>query len=100
MPRGRKPAAAKMSAPKKEEVITLTKEQFETLQKVSELLGDARLMVHKIEDCETTATMAFAAGKAFVAADRAEDLIDDLISEIDPDKDVDDWDDEDEDDNY
>jgi hypothetical protein len=100
MPRGRKPAVAKMTAPKKEEGIVLTKEQFETLQKVSELLRDARLKLHTMEDCETLATMAFAAGRAFVAADQAEDLIDDLISEIDPDKDVDDWDDEDEDDNY
>lgn len=100
MPRGRKPAAAKMSAPKKEEVITLTKEQFETLRKVSELLGDARISIHRIEDCESMATMAFAAGKAFVATNEAEDIIDNLIREIDPIKDEDDWDDDDEDEDY
>lgn len=99
MPRGRKPAAAKMSAPK-EEVIVLTKEQFAILQEASKLIGDARLAVHKIEDCETTATMAFTAGKAFVAADKAEDLIDDLIREINPNKEEDSWDDEDEDEDY
>lgn len=99
MPRGRKPAAAKMAAPEKPVTIKLTMEQLETLKKVSSLIGDARLGLHKIEDCETTSTMSFAAGKAFVAADQAEDLVDELIRQIDPTEEEDSWEDEDED-NY
>lgn len=99
MPRGRKPAAAKMAAPEKPVTIKLTMEQLETLKKASSLIGDARISIHCIEDCKSMANMAFAAGKAFVATNEAEDIIDDLIREIDPIKDEDSWEDEDED-NY
>lgn len=97
MPRGRKPAAAKMAAPeKKEGSITLTKEQFETLRKASALIGDARATLNNLDDCETIAALAFGAGKAYLNADQAEDLLDDVIREVNPDSDLD-WDDDDDD---
>lgn len=90
MPRGRKPAAAKMSAPEKKVSIVLTEEQFGTLRKVSQLIGEARGILDNLEERETVSALAFGVGKAFFGTNQAEDLLDEVIRDIDPDRD-DDW---------
>tara|TARA_R110000868_G_scaffold403407_1_gene680612 strand:+ start:442 stop:717 length:276 start_codon:yes stop_codon:yes gene_type:complete len=84
MPRPKKittPAALK---PKKEQTYTLTKEQFESLKTISELISEARSSLYKF-DAENLAVAGFIAGQVYVAVDRAETTVDDIINSFDED---------------
>jgi hypothetical protein len=66
-----------------EKKITLTKQQFETLEEISESITDARLAIGRF-DVENLAEAGFIMGKVFARIDRIEDQISDLINEVDP----------------
>ncbi len=93
-----KKAVAKVTEPKEKKVI-ITKEQIETLRKISSLIGDARRTVDNIEEADTLVSAGFKAGKAYDMTDKAEDLVDALINELDP-IDYTEYDDSDDDSDY
>lgn len=81
MPRPKKTTSDALTpAPKK---ITLTQEQFEKLQAISEMIGDARNVLCHFEP-ENLAGAGYQVGKSYVHLDKAEDELTDLINDIDP----------------
>lgn len=84
MARAKKAVAKTVAEVKpKEKRITLTSEQFEALKSASELISEARRELHDF-DADNLAKAGFIAGQAFVALNKAEDVLDEVIDEIDP----------------
>ncbi len=95
MARPKKAAAKKVAAEPKEKKVIITPEQIQKLRSISSLIADARRTVDNIEEVDTLVSAGFRAGKAYDMADKAEDMIDELINELDPVDYSDDYDDED-----
>ena len=89
MARPKKVAAVK-AAPK-EVTYTLTKEQFESLRAAASSISEARRELSGF-DAENLAHAGFIVGQAFVAINKAEDLVDDLVNDFMSDDDDEDLD--------
>ena len=89
MARPKKVVAAKVAP--KELTYTLTKEQFESLKAAASLVSDARRELNGF-DAENLAHAGFIVGQAFVAINKAEDLVDDLVNDFMSDDDDEDLD--------
>ena len=80
MARPKKVAVKKeVAAAPKPKTYTLNEEQFKMLQSASELISEARRELHSFEP-ENLAAAGFTAGQAFVAVNKAEDIVDDLVT--------------------
>jgi hypothetical protein len=86
MPRPKKASVAPTEKKPVEKKITLTKQQFQTLEEISEAITEARLSIGRF-DVENLAEAGFEMGKVYVHIDKIEDRISDLVREIDPDYD-------------
>lgn len=77
-------------------VITLTQEQYKRLEEISGQIHQAKRYVDAIGDEGeyNERQVGFEAGKAYITLDEAEDQLDNILREIDPNED------EDEDDDY
>lgn len=75
----------------KEKKITLTREQFDALSKASEQITEARRALNEIGEAETLAHIGFIAGQAFFAVNQVEDVLEEIINDIDPDDDDNNW---------
>ena len=89
MARPKKVVAAKVAP--KELTYTLTKEQFEVLRTAASLISEARRELSGF-DAENLAHAGFIAGQAFVVLNKAEDLVDELVSDFTSDDDDEDLD--------
>lgn len=75
----------------KEKKINLTREQFDALLKASEQITEARRALNDVSDAETLAHIGFIAGQAYFAVNQVEDVLDDIINDINPDDDDNNW---------
>jgi hypothetical protein len=64
--------------------IVLTMEQFKILKQAVEDSGEVRRRLYNIDDADTVAKIAFAAGHAYSIADKLETDLINIVDEIDP----------------
>lgn len=84
MARPKKTTAKVVVAESKETKVIITPEQIQKLRNALELISDARRTIDSIEEADTLTSAGFKAGKAYNMTDKAEDVIDSLINELDP----------------
>jgi hypothetical protein len=75
---------AKATKPTEVTEVVLTMEQFKTLKKAVEDSGEVRRRLYNIDDADTVAKIAFAAGHAYSIADKLETDLISIVDEIDP----------------